>query len=187
MIQFLASILMAQMPSLPSAPPLPHTALPEARDVPPPPDWWLPWAIGLLVIVLLALIIWLLIKPKAATAIPARQPISSALRALADLRARVTLIPPTEMSHRVSQILRRYLSERYTVPATARTSKELFEGLREFAPGVPIPRAEGAWKERFAPVARLCDDISFMPTLHTPEESLALIDQATARIEEERV
>lgn len=63
MIQFLASILMAQMPSSPSAPPLPHTALPEARHVPPPPVWWLPWAIGLLVIVLLALIIWLLIKP----------------------------------------------------------------------------------------------------------------------------
>lgn len=90
------------------------------------------------------------------------------------------------MSHRVSQVLRRYLLERYAVPAPARTTSEIFEGTQERLPGVPIPRAQGLWRERFEPVARLCDDISFMPAPHTPEESAALIDQALARLQEEK-
>lgn len=179
--------LLAQMPQLPAAPPLPHKALPEMRDVPPPPVWWLPWVIGLLTLLLLGLIIWLILRPKPAAHIPARQPLSSTLRALSDLRSRVTSIPPSEMSHRISLILRRYLTERYAVPATARTTAEIFSHLRQFQAGVPVPRAEGAWKERFAPVARLCDDMSFMPAPRTVDESMALVDLAIARVEEERV
>lgn len=178
---------LAQMPSLPGAPPLPHKALPETRDVPPPPVWWLPWTIGVLVALMLGVIVWLLLRPKAVTIIPPRQPISSALRALADLRSRLQTIPPSEISHRVSLILRRYLSERYAVPATVRTTNEIFSSLRHFDAGVPIPRAEGVWKERFAPVARLCDDMSFMPAPRTHEESAALVDLAMARVEEERL
>ena len=51
---------------------------------------------------------------------------------------------------------------------------------------VPIPRAQGLWRERFEPVARLCDDISFMPAPRTAEESVTLIDQALARLQEEK-
>ncbi|MBL9129714.1 MAG: DUF4381 family protein [Verrucomicrobiaceae bacterium] len=175
------------MPQLPGAPPLPHKSLPPMREVPPPPVWWLPWLIGVLVLGLLGFILWLMLRPKAAVVIPPRQPISSALRALNDLRSRVQSIPPHEMSHRVSLILRRYLGERYAVPATARTTEEIFSHLRQFEPGVPVPRAEGAWKERFAPVARLCDDMSFMPAPRTTEESLMLVDLAARRVEEERI
>jgi|688.fasta_scaffold14807_2 hypothetical protein len=184
---FQASAMLAQMPQLPAAPALPHPDLPGAREVVSPPAWWMPWAMGLLILVFLAIIIWLLLRPKPAAHIPPRQPLSSCLRSLNELRGRVAFVPPAETSHRVSQILRRYLSERYSVPAISRTTPEIFSGLRHFEPGVPVPRAEGAWKERFATVAQWCDDLSFMPVPATAEAALALIDQTIAKVEEERL
>jgi hypothetical protein len=177
----------AALAQLPAAPGLPHPKLPDAREIASPPAWWVPWTIGLLILIFLGLIIWLLLRPKPAAHIPPRQPISSCLRALNELRTRVSFVPPAETSHRVSQILRRYLGERYAVPAISRTTPEIFSGLRQFEPGVPIPRAEGVWKERFAPVAKWCDDLSFMPVPATTEAALALIDQTIAKVEEERL
>lgn len=184
---FKASAVLAQMPQLPVAPGLPHPDLPDAREVASPVAWWVPWAIGGLVLILLGFIVWLMLRPKPAAHIPPRQPLSSCLRALNELRSRVAFVPPAETSHRVSQVLRRYLSERYAVPAISRTTPEIFSGLRQFDPGVPVPRAEGVWKERFAPVAQWCDDLSFMPVPATPEAALALIDQTIAKVEEERL
>ncbi|MDB6003411.1 MAG: hypothetical protein JWR15_398 [Prosthecobacter sp.] len=166
--------------------PLPHPDLPPPDSVELPPPWWIPWAAILLLGLLIALIIWLLVRPKEALPTPPRQPWSSAFRALTDLRARIQTIPPQDMSHRISQILRRYLQERYSVPAPARTTRELFDGTLDRLPGVPVPRAQGLWRERFEPVAHLCDDISFMPSLRTEEESTMLIDQALARLQEEK-
>jgi hypothetical protein len=182
-----ASAVLGQMPQLPAAPALPHPKLPDAREIASPPAWWVPWAIGGLVVIFLGIIAWLLLRPKPAAHIPPRQPICSCLRALNELRGRVDFVPPAETSHRVSQILRRYLSERYAVPAISRTTPEIFSGLREFEPGVPIPRAQGVWKERFAPVAQWCDELSFMPVPATAQAALALIDQTIAKVEEERL
>jgi len=166
--------------------PLPHPDLPPPDSVELPPPWWIPWVALLLLGVLTALIVWLLIRPKQAMPTPQRQPWSSAFRALSDLRARIQSIPPQDMSHRISQILRRYLQERYAVPAPARTTREIFDGQMDRVPGAPIPRAQGLWRERFEPVAQLCDSISFMPALRTEEESTMLIDQALARMQEEK-
>lgn len=175
--------LLAQFPG---PAPLPHPELPPPDSVALPPPWWIPWAAVLLLALLIALIVWLLTKPKHLPLAPPRQPWSSAFRALNDLRARIAAIPPQDMSHRVSQILRRYLQERYAVPAPARTTREIFDGRPDRLPGVPVPRAQGLWRERFEPVAHLCDDISFMPALRTQEESTVLIDQALARMQEEK-
>lgn len=183
MMAWALQVVVAQFPG---APPLPHPGLPPPDKVELPPPWWLPWGIVLLVLVLIGLVVWLLIRPKEVPTAPPQKPWSSALRALNDLRARIQSIPPAEMSHRVSQILRRYLLDRYAVPAPARTTHEIFSGTQERVPGVPVPRAQGVWRERFESVARLCDDISFMPAPHTQEESAALIDQALARLQEER-
>lgn len=179
----ITNVLLAQFPG---APPLPHPDLPPPDEIHLPLPWWVPWAAVLFLLLLVGLVVWLLIRPKDVPPAPPRQPWSSALRALNDLRARIATIPPQEMSHRVSQVLRRYLMDRYAVPAPARTTYEIFSGTHERLPGVPIPRAHGLWRERFEPVARLCDDISFMPAPHTPEESGALIDQALACLQEEK-
>jgi hypothetical protein len=179
----ITDMLLAQFPA---APPLPHPELPPPGSVELPPPWWIPWVIGLLLLLLIGLIVWLLVRPKPLPATPPRQPWSSAFRALNDLKARLAAIPPQDMSHRVSLVLRRYLLERYAVPAPARTTHEIFAGTQERLPSVPITRAHGLWRERFEPVARLCDDISFMPAPHTNEESAALIDQALACLQEEK-
>ena len=167
-------------------PPLPHPELPPPDTVQLPPAWWIPWAVALLLGLLIALVIWLLIRPKQSPPTPQRQPWSSAFRALNDLRTRIQSIPPQDMSHRISQILRRYLQERYAVPAPARTTREIFDGKTNRLPGEPVPRSQGLWRERFEPVAHLCDDISFMPAPRTEEESTMLIDQALARMQEEK-
>ena len=166
--------------------PLPHPDLPPPDSVQLPPPWWIPWATLLLLCLLIALIVWLLVRPKETPTAPLRQPWSSALRALNELRARIQSIPPQDMSHRISQILRRYLQERYSVPAPARTTRELFDGKIDRQPGMPVPRSQGMWRERFEPVAHLCDEISFMPAPRTEEESTMLIDQALARMQEEK-
>ena len=175
-------IIHALLAQFPGPTPLPHPELPPPDTVDLPPPWWIPWALMLLLALLIVLIVWLLIRPKQPPPTPQRQPWSSALRALNDLRTRIQSIPPQDMSHRISQILRRYLQERYAVPAPARTTREIFEGATE-RPGA---RAQGLWRERFAPVAQLCDDISFMPAPRTEEESVVLIDQALARMQEEK-
>jgi hypothetical protein len=182
-VLFITSTLLAQFPG---APPLPHPELPPPDSVELPPPWWILWAMGLGLVLLIALIVFLLTRPKETPTAPVRQPWSSAFRALNDLRSRIQSIPPQDISHRVSQILRRYLQERYAVPAPARTTHEIFDGTPERLPGVPIPRAQGVWRERFEPVAHLCDDISFMPAPRTHDESTALIDQALARMQEEK-
>ncbi|WP_395731877.1 DUF4381 family protein [Prosthecobacter sp.] len=166
--------------------PLPHPELPPPDSVQLPPPWWIPWAIALLLCLLIALIVWLLVRPKETPSAPLRQPWSSAFRALNELRARTQSIPPQDVSHRISQILRRYLQERYSVPAPARTTRELFEGKTDRQPGMPVPRSQGMWRERFEPVAHLCDEISFMPAPRTEEESTMLIDQALERMQEEK-
>ena len=175
--------LLAQFPG---AAPLPHPELPPPDSVELPPPWWIPWAVALLLGLLIAVIVWLLMRPKQSPPTPQRQPWSSAFRALSDLRARIQSIPPQDMSHRISQVLRRYLQERYAVPAPSRTTREIFDGKMDRQPGAAIPRAQGLWRERFEPVARLCDDISFMPAPRTEEESTMLIDQALARMQEEK-
>ena len=175
--------LLAQFPG---PAPLPFPQLPNPAEVSLPPPWWLPWAMVLVLLLLIALIVWLLLRPKPLPAAPLRQPWSSAFRALNDLRSRIQAIPPQDVSHRVSLILRRYLLERYAVPAPARTTHEIFDGKPDRTPGVPVPRAQGLWRERFEPVAHLCDDISFMPAPRTQEESTTLIDQAIASMQEEK-
>ncbi len=182
----MTSIVRSILAQFPSAPPLPQPQLPPPDPVAVPPPWWIYWAAALLLVMLIGLVLWLLLRPKALPAAPVRQPWSSAFRALNDLKARIETIPPQDISHRVSYILRRYLQERYAVPAPARTTPEIFNGTQDRVPGVPVPRAQGVWRERFEPVARLCDNISFMPAPHTTQESVALIDEALARLQEEK-
>ena len=179
-------LMHALLAQFPGPTPLPHPELPPPDSVELPPPWWIPWALMLLLALLIVLVVWLLLRPKQPPPTPQRQPWNSALRALNDLRTRIQSIPPQDISHRISQILRRYLQERYAVPAPARTTHEIFDGGTDRLPGAPMPRPQAMWRERFAPVAQLCDDISFMPAPRTEEESIMLIDQAIARMQEEK-
>lgn len=180
------SALHALLAQVQGPPPLPHPDLPPPDSIDLPPPWWLPWLSLLGLGLLILLVVWLLMRPKQPPPTPLRQPWTSAFRALSDLRTRIQSIPPQDMSHKISAILRRYLHERYAVPAPARTTHEIFDGLLDRQPGIPIPRSQGLWRERFEPVAHLCDEISFMPALRTEEESTMLIDQALARMQEEK-
>jgi hypothetical protein len=68
---FITSLL-AQLPT--GVPPLPHPQLPPPNAVPVPPPWWIGWALGLLLLLLIGLVVWLLVRPKPVPATQPRQP-----------------------------------------------------------------------------------------------------------------
>jgi hypothetical protein len=186
----------AQAPQAPPPQPLPH---PELPPVPAPPveiALWV-WIIsGLLIALLLGLILWLLLRPRPlrpASPVNARQ---IALRALRSLHSDSDSLPPPEIGHRVSVILRQYLENRYRIPAPYRTTPELFSnaatnteravatsGLLQLRPVPTSPPPSIV--SQFAPLAEFWDQLSFAPSPATPAESRSLIEIAILRIEED--
>jgi len=187
----------AQAPQAPPPQPLPH---PELPPVPAPPveiALWVWIVSGLLIALLLGLVLWLLLRPRPlrpASPVNARQ---IALRALRTLHSESDSLPPPEIGHRVSVILRQYLENRYRIPAPYRTTPELFSptaattterpvattGLLQLRPVPTSPPPSIV--SQFAPLAEFWDQLSFAPSPATPAESRSLIELAILRIEED--
>ncbi len=74
----LLSVMHAVLAQFQGPAPLPHPDLPPPDSVELPPPWWIPWAALLLLAGLIALVVWLLIRPKQPLPTPVRQPWSSA-------------------------------------------------------------------------------------------------------------
>ena len=186
----------AQIPGGPPPQPLPH---PELPDIPPVPDeiaLWVWLLAGSLAAAFLALILWLLFKPRPPR--PPRQthPRQQTLHALRQLRTLAPTLPPAEVGHRVSALLREYLQSRYHIPAVARTTPELFQ----HSPAAPAPRlpsqgllevhavpksAPTAVVTPFAPLAELWDRLAFAPLPAPPPEARDPVESAIKRLEED--
>lgn len=171
----------AQGPAVPEPVPLPHPEIPQPPDLPPGVPLWFLVATALLILLIVALVLWLLFKPKTIPKVPQRDPLQSALRALRDLRSRAAALPAPEIGHRVSEILRIYYLEKYSIPAPFRTTPELFPGQDH--PELP-PRK--AWRAKFEPMAQRYDEMAFAPAPATPAQAASLIESAIARLEEDR-
>lgn len=140
--------------------------------------WW-PIVLGAVaVLFLLGLVIGLLFLLRKDTPQQAVSPLKIALGRLEELQGSLSKLPPSEVAHQVSLILRDYLQGRYAVPAPYRTSEELY--------GAKAIQAREGIAERFAPIAELQDRIEFAPAPTTLADSTRLVDQALQVLKDEK-
>ena len=164
-------------------PPLPHPEIP-----PPPPltehvSAWLVIVVLVLIGLVFSGIVMLLFGRKKPGPAVARRPVKDALRALKELRNQADVMSPAQVGHQVSETLRRFYEARYGIPALVRTSQELF-------PKVDLkqePLRRRVWRERYEPLAAIYDALSYAPAPATKAEAVRLIDEAIAKLEEERM
>jgi hypothetical protein len=177
--------LLAQAPGggeeAPPLQPLPHPEIPAPPALPDPIPLWIIIVCALLILALLALIVWLLFRARKNPAFPARQPLRVARRALDQLKHDAPNMTPAQIAHRVSEILRLYLFERYRLPAPFRTTPELFP-----ATDSADSRSTHPVRQKFGPVAEKYDELSFAPAPATHAAAVSLVDTVINLLEDER-
>jgi hypothetical protein len=148
----------------------------EFHDIAPPVDYSLlpPWVVFCAVaaaLVLLGLIVWSIRRwwnrPK-----PQQSPRDRALVHLDLIRREIDTLNPYQFSIRVSDILRRYVTEQYDLPVTRQTSVEFLTALQQASPFSEDERSLlGDFLNR-------CDLIKFARYDATQEDSRLLFEEA---------
>lgn len=148
----------------------------EFHDITGPLDYFLlqPWMIfcavaGLLL--LISLTIWL-IKYWRNRPVPVKTPRQRALDLLARVETEIDKLTPYQFSIRVSDILRRYVTEQYQLPVTRQTSVEFLNAL---AAASPFSADEQSLLSDFL---NRCDLIKFARYEATKQDSRLLLDEA---------
>jgi Domain of unknown function (DUF4381) len=149
----------------------------ELHDIAPPVDYSLlpAWVVFCGVLVLLAfcgLIGWWIRRrwqrPK-----PQPSPRERALRLLDRVSHEMDALSPYQFSIRVSDILRRYVTDQYQLPVTRQTSVEFLAALTKAS---PFSEDEKSLLEDFL---NRCDLIKFARYDATTEDSRLLLEEAT--------
>lgn len=149
----------------------------ELHDIAPPVDYslvplWLIFAATFVALAVLGLITWFFIRrsrrPK-----PTQPAKARALELLRRAREQITEATPYEFSIRVSDILRRYVTEQYQLPVTRQTSVEFLETLTKTS---PFSEDERSLLTEFL---NRCDLIKFARYDATTADSERLIEEAT--------
>jgi hypothetical protein len=152
-------------------------AVADIHEIAPPVDYSLvpPWVIfcgSFLALVVLGLIRWWLRKrsrrPK-----PEHSPRDRALQELNRIGGEMETLTPYQFSIRVSDILRRYVTEQYQLPVTRQTSVEF---LGTLAKASPFSEDEKSLLEDFL---NRCDLIKFARYDATIDDSRLLLEEAT--------
>ena len=156
-------------------------AVADIHEIAPPVDYSLvpPWVIYLgifLGLVVLGLIAWWIrkrsLRPK-----PQQSPRARALQELNRVRSEMETLTPYQFSIRVSDILRRHVTEQYQLPVTRQTSVEFLNAL---AKASPFSEDAKALLEDFL---NRCDLIKFARYDATIEDSRLLVEEATRFVE----
>src|SRR4029077_20015048 len=100
----------------------------EFHDIASPVDYslippWLVFVITFVVLSLLGLVVWWFVQRRKPE-LPPKAPREIALEDLEQIRGEIERMGPYQFSIRVSDILRRYVTHQYGVPATRQTSIE---------------------------------------------------------------
>lgn len=149
----------------------------ELHDIAPPVDYSLlpPWVIfcgALVALVLLGVIAWWIRRgwqrPK-----PQPSPRDRTLALLERIGREIATLDPYQFSIRVSDILRRYVTEQYQLPVTRQTSVEFLGALTKAS---PFSEDEKVLLEDFL---NRCDLIKFARYDATTEDSRLLLEEAT--------
>jgi hypothetical protein len=154
-----------------------HFAVADIHEIAPPVDYSLvpPWVIycGIFLgLVVLGLIAWW-IRKRSMRPKPEQSPRDRALQELNRIKGEIETLTPYQFSIRVSDILRRYVTEQYQLPVTRQTSVEFLSLL---AKASPFSEDEKSLLEDFL---NRCDLIKFARYDATPEDSRLLLEEAT--------
>jgi len=166
----LMSIILAQQQFHEIAPPIEYSFLPT-------------WAIFLASfagLCLIGLIIWFF-KRKRKPEQPPKLPREIALEELDRIGAEIETTNPYLFSIRVSDILRRYVTNQYALPVTRQTSVEFLTAL---AKSSPFSAAEKSLLEDFL---NRCDLIKFARYEATSADSRLLLEEATRFVKGEEL
>ena len=155
---------------------MPFLIAEEFHDIAPPVDYSLipPWLVFVIVFValsLLGLVVWLLAKRRR-PAQPPKLPREIALEELERVSREIEKMSPYQFSIRVSDILRKYVSQQYGLPATRQTSIEFLTAL---AKASPFSAEEKSLLEDFL---NRCDLIKFARYEATTSDSELLLGEA---------
>jgi hypothetical protein len=149
----------------------------EFHDIAPPVDYLLvpPWVVFVAVFIaltIIGLIVWLIARLRRRI-VPIRSPRERALELLDRMEGDVEKMQPYGFSIRVSDILRRYVTEQYNLPVTRQTSVEFLSGLTKAS---PFSDEERTLLEDFL---NRCDLIKFARYEATASDSRLLLEEAT--------
>lgn len=152
-------------------------AVADIHEIAPPVDYSLvpPWVIvcgSFLALVVLGLIGWW-IRKRSRRPKPEQSPRDRALQELNRIGGETENLTPYQFSIRVSDILRRYVTEQYRLPVTRQTSVEFLSTL---AKASPFSEDEKSLLEDFL---NRCDLIKFARYDATIDDSRLLLEEAT--------
>jgi len=148
----------------------------EFHDIAPPVDYslipaWLVFVIAFVVLSLLGLIMWWFAKrPK--PELPPKAPREIALGELEQIRPEIERMSPYQFSIRVSDILRRYVTQQYGLPATRQTSIEFLTAAAK------APSFSADDKSLLEDFLSRCDLIKFARYEATTSDSELLLEEA---------
>jgi hypothetical protein len=149
----------------------------DFHDIAPPVSYslvprWLMVISILFGLTLLGFLGWAVVRRRPAAPAP-KSPRQRALEALDRIQAQTETLDPYRFSIRVSDILRRYVTDQYNLPVTRQTSVEFLEHLRNSS---PFSEDEKAVLEDFL---NRCDLIKFARYEASTVDSRMLLDEAT--------
>ena len=148
----------------------------ELHDIAPPVVYFLippclVFVIAFVVLSLLGLIVWWFLQRRKPE-LPPKAPREIALEELEVIRGEIDRMSPYQFSIRVSDILRRYVSHEYGLPATRQTSIEF---LAAAAKATSFSRDDKSLLEDFL---NRCDLIKFAKYEATTSDSELLLEEA---------
>ena len=157
----------------------------DFHEIAPPVDYsfvptWLIFGASFVVLSLVGLVVWLL-KRKKKPGLPPKLPRAVALEELDAISGEIETMNPYLFSIRVSDILRRYVTNQYALPVTRQTSVEFLTALAKASPFSPD---EKSLLEDFL---NRCDLIKFARYDATAADSRLLLEEATRFVKGEQL
>jgi hypothetical protein len=148
----------------------------EFHDIASPVDYslippWLVFVITFVVLSLLGLVVWWFVQRRKPE-LPPKAPREIALEDLEQIRGEIERMSPYQFSIRVSDILRRYVTQQYGVPATRQTSIEFLTATAK------APSFSTDDKSLLEDFLNRCDLIKFAKYEATTSDSDLLLEEA---------
>ncbi len=148
----------------------------EFHDIAPPVDYslippWLVFVIAFVVLSLLGLGVWWFAQRRKPE-LPPKAPREIALEELEQIQGEIERMNPYQFSIRVSDILRRYVTQQYGLPATRQTSIEFLTAAAK------APSFSADDKSLLEDFLNRCDLIKFAKYEATTSDSELLLEEA---------